>query len=140
MIFLISFNGLSTSIRNSGMGIVSVAARLGGAISPFFARLGDIHPNSHFLLFAVMILTGGWLNSRLPETRGLGLPETVGDMIERTRGSSECKQKESNLEGAYSRIYDKEQGIIMWKKKRLCKPWCFIFTSSYLCKIILFCV
>jgi hypothetical protein len=95
------------------MGIVAVAARLGGAISPFFARLGDIHANSHFLLFAIMILTGGWLNSKLPETRGLSLPETIGDMIERTRGNSDSKQKERNHDGSYSRIYDKEQGIIL---------------------------
>jgi len=102
---------LTFSIRNSGMGIVSVSARLGGAISPFFAKLGDVHPNSHFFLFAVMISTGAWLNLRLPETKGQSLPETVGDMIERTRKGTGGHQKENSKE-CYSRLYDKEHEVI----------------------------
>jgi len=70
-----------TSIRSGAMGLVSFAARVGGILSPYLAKLGSFGvPNLHFILFGTISLTSGYLNSRLPETAGRPLPETIEDL------------------------------------------------------------
>ncbi|XP_023328792.1 solute carrier family 22 member 15-like [Eurytemora carolleeae] len=71
-----------TTMRNSAMGLVSVAARFGGICAPFIVLLGDTVPNSQFTVFGVMSITAGLLNLRLPETQGKPLPETLDDMLD----------------------------------------------------------
>lgn len=70
-----------TAIRNSGMGVVSVAARVGGILSPIILMLGDILPNLHFTILGIMTLLAGFLNLKLPETLGQPMPETIADVI-----------------------------------------------------------
>ena len=70
-----------TSVRSGAMGLVSFAARVGGILSPYLAKLGGLLPNLHFVLFGTISLTSGYLNLRLPETQGRPLPETIADLI-----------------------------------------------------------
>ena len=70
-----------TSIRNSAMGLVSVAARVGGIIAPFIVLLGDAHSNLQFTVFGLLSLTAGVFNLWLPETQGRKLPDSVNDML-----------------------------------------------------------
>lgn len=70
-----------TEIRNSGMGIVSVAARFGGIVSPFILMLGDVVPNLQFTALGAMTFIAGLLNLKLPETMGQPMPESVADIL-----------------------------------------------------------
>ncbi|XP_068240906.1 solute carrier family 22 member 15-like isoform X2 [Palaemon carinicauda] len=70
-----------TPIRNSGMGIVSVAARIGGIVSPFILMLGDVFPNLQFTALGAMTFVSGLLNLKLPETMGQPMPESVADIL-----------------------------------------------------------
>jgi len=70
-----------TTIRNSAMGLVSVAARVGGIMAPFIVLLGDHHPNLQFTVFGLLSLTAGLINLRLPETKGQKLPDSVMEMV-----------------------------------------------------------
>jgi len=69
-----------TTIRNSAMGIMSVAARVGGILAPFIVLLGSVSTNLQFTVFGLLSLTAGLLNLRLPETLGSPLPDTMQDM------------------------------------------------------------
>ena len=70
-----------TSIRNSAMGLVSVAARLGGILAPFIVALGDSVPDRQFIVFGVLSLAASLCNLMLPETLGAALPETVAEIL-----------------------------------------------------------
>lgn len=78
-----------TCIRNSAMGLVSMAARAGGIVSPFVAEMrGESVPNLHLVVFGLATLSSGLLNARLPETQDLPLPDTLDDLIERLKVST----------------------------------------------------
>lgn len=70
-----------TTIRNSAMGLVSFATRIGGITAPFLAKLGQLWPNMHFVIFGGMTLLSGFLNLRLPETKDVSLPEDIENLI-----------------------------------------------------------
>merc|ERR1712077_167661 len=70
-----------TTIRNSAMGLVSFATRIGGITAPFLAKLGNVLPNMHFLIFGLMTIISGILNAYLPETKGQPLPENISSLI-----------------------------------------------------------
>jgi hypothetical protein len=70
-----------TTIRNSAMGLVSVAARVGGYHGPFIELLDDYHPNLQFTVFGLLSLSSGLINLKLPETKGKKLPDSVREMV-----------------------------------------------------------
>merc|ERR1711862_637607 len=69
-----------TTVRNSGMGLVSVAARVGGIMAPFIVSLGDFIPFLQFTVLGVMSLVAGLLNMKFPETAGRELPDNIEDL------------------------------------------------------------
>ena len=79
--YLISGEIFATSIRNSSVGLVSGVARVGSILAPFIVMAGEASPGLEFLVFGLLGLTGGLLAMKLPETRGLPLPETVAEML-----------------------------------------------------------
>ena len=80
--YIISGEIFPTSIRTSGMGMVSAMARVGSIISPFIVMVGETIPGFQFSIFAFLGLSGGFLSLRLPETKGRKLPSSVSDMLE----------------------------------------------------------
>ena len=80
------------------MGLVSVAARVGGIMAPFIVSLGSLSPNLQFSVFGLMSLTSGLLNLKLPETKGAQLPETVEDLRARLQGRRVTETKHNNLD------------------------------------------
>jgi MFS family permease len=81
VIYIHSGEIFPTTIRNSAMGLVSVAARVGGIMAPFIVLLGDYHPNLQFTVFGILSLSSGIINLQLPETMGKRLPDSVKEMI-----------------------------------------------------------
>ena len=69
-----------TTVRNSSMGLMSVAARVGGIMAPFIVSLGEFIPHLQFTVLGLMSLLAGLLNLRLPETAGSQLPDTISDL------------------------------------------------------------
>ncbi len=92
VIYIHSGEVFPTSIRNTAIGLVSVAARLGGILAPFLVKLNDFSPNLHFLLFGGAMVASGALNARLPETQGLPMPETVQDLLKRCDSHMKMKK------------------------------------------------
>ena len=82
-----------TTVRNSGMGLVSVAARVGGIMAPFIVSLGEVLPHLQFTVLGLMSLVAGLLNLRLPETAGRQLPDTITDLSDMLRTNSRSPMK-----------------------------------------------
>jgi len=80
------------------MGLVSVAARVGGIMAPFIVLLGDHHPNLQFTVFGILSLSSGLINLKLPETMGKRLPDSVKDMIK------SFESEKSNIRNVEERI------------------------------------
>jgi len=100
-----------TSIRNGGMGLVSFAARIGGILSPYLAKLGSLWPNLHFVLFGLMALTSGLMNARLPETQGKPLPETIDDLVKMSSRNSGRYVVSLSTPSKYSKLPTEEEQI-----------------------------
>eukprot|EP00058_Branchiostoma_floridae_P006628 XP_002592116.1 hypothetical protein BRAFLDRAFT_59470 [Branchiostoma floridae] len=66
-----------TVIRNLGLGVSSMWARVGGIISPFVALLADSWRPLPYIVFGGVSVLGGILCLMLPETLGAPLPQTL---------------------------------------------------------------
>ena len=88
MVYIHSGEIFPTTVRNSGMGLVSVAARVGGIMAPFIVSLGEFIPHLQFTVLGLMSLMGGLLNLRLPETAGRQLPDTITDLSDMLRANN----------------------------------------------------
>ncbi|XP_078573409.1 organic cation transporter protein-like [Branchiostoma floridae x Branchiostoma japonicum] len=67
-----------TVIRNLGLGVSSMFARLGGIISPFIALLVDTWKPLPYIVFGGLSVLGGILCLVLPETLGTPPPTDTG--------------------------------------------------------------
>ena len=81
MLLVCSGEIFPTCVRNTGMGIVSVAARVGGIVCPFILMLGDVKVNLQFAVLGLIAFTAGVFNMLLPETLGRSAPQTIADML-----------------------------------------------------------
>ena len=98
VIYIHSGEIFPTTIRNSAMGLVSVAARVGGILAPFIVSLGNVSDNLQFTVFGLMSLTAGILNLKLPETKGAQLPETVSELMMTLQGRRITETKYNKLD------------------------------------------
>ncbi|XP_048806559.1 solute carrier family 22 member 13-like [Lagopus muta] len=74
-----------TVIRQSGMGLCSMAARVAGIIAPLILMLQDTNSAIPMAVFGGASVLGGLLCFLLPETRGAELPDdTVKDKQQKT--------------------------------------------------------
>lgn len=78
-IYLYSSEAFPTVIRNVGVGLGSVCARVGSMIAPYIATMGKIKPWLPPLIFGAGPLLGALLCLLLPETMNCELPETIED-------------------------------------------------------------
>ncbi|KAK3798813.1 hypothetical protein RRG08_040642 [Elysia crispata] len=84
-LFLYTPELFPTTIRSTGFGISSVAARIGGMIAPHSRTLQRHLPWLPGTIFAALALVIPVLVRWLPETHGQELPQTVSDMGVETR-------------------------------------------------------
>ncbi|XP_031572944.1 solute carrier family 22 member 15-like [Actinia tenebrosa] len=71
---------LPTVVRNSGLGVASVANRIGGILCPGVVALGEHSKSMPMLVFAACAFVSGVVGLKLPETKGRALPETFEDV------------------------------------------------------------
>lgn len=69
-----------TVIRNVGMGMATVASRIGGILCPFVVLMGEQSRSLPMFIFACMSLVAGLVGLKLPETKGRPMPETMEDL------------------------------------------------------------
>ncbi|XP_063045695.1 organic cation/carnitine transporter 2-like [Engraulis encrasicolus] len=68
---------LPTVVRNMGLGVSSMAARIGSASAPHVAHIGTYNKTLPFILMGTISLFSGGLSLLLPETKGENLPELI---------------------------------------------------------------
>ncbi|EFN84558.1 Organic cation transporter protein [Harpegnathos saltator] len=78
-IYLYSGEVYPTVVRNVGVGLGSIAARIGSIIAPYIATMVNIQPWLPPVIFGVGPLIGAVLCLLLPETMNCELPETIED-------------------------------------------------------------
>ncbi|XP_038661635.1 solute carrier family 22 member 5-like isoform X2 [Scyliorhinus canicula] len=77
IVYVFSAELYPTVVRNMGIGICSMASRVGSIISPYFVYLGTYNRVLPFMLMGAFILLAGVFTLLLPETRDQPLPENV---------------------------------------------------------------
>lgn len=107
IIYVYSAELMPTIVRNVGMGIVSVAARIGGIISPFVSLLDNLIPGLQFTVLGIIMLVSGLSALALPETGGQHLPET----IEEIEDEDKRPLLSPTASGVFSRV-SADEGIV----------------------------
>ncbi|XP_071801497.1 organic cation transporter protein-like [Asterias amurensis] len=77
IIYLYTTELFPTPVRAVGLGLCSVAARVGGILSPIILLLGDVFEALPLILFGSSAVVAGMLALFLPETMGQKLPQTL---------------------------------------------------------------
>ncbi|XP_062905501.1 organic cation/carnitine transporter 2-like isoform X6 [Mobula hypostoma] len=80
IIYVFSAELYPTVVRNMGIGVCTMASRIGSIISPYFVYLGVYDRMLPFMLMGALILLAGSFCLLLPETREQPLPETVNQV------------------------------------------------------------
>lgn len=80
VLYVYSAELFPTVVRNAGMGISSLSARVGGMVAPFIVLLGDQNILLPMLVFALTALLAAMAGLKLHETQGRPLPETFEDL------------------------------------------------------------
>ncbi|KAL9985445.1 hypothetical protein ACROYT_G007856 [Oculina patagonica] len=99
-IYVFSAELFPTVVRNSGMGMVSVASRIGAASSPFVVQMTRINPILPFALMGGLSFIAAVFCWILPETVGKRTAEVMGDSDE----------KEQDLDNQLTMAFNAETG------------------------------
>ncbi|KAI8791631.1 organic cation transporter protein [Biomphalaria glabrata] len=84
IIYIYTVELFPTVMRNSGLGLCSVMARVGGILAPYIADIGQVISGDMAVVLPLLIFGGacifaGLLALLLPETANKMLPDTVED-------------------------------------------------------------
>ncbi|CAI8008238.1 Solute carrier family 22 member 15 [Geodia barretti] len=85
VVYLYSAELFPTEIRNLGLGVVSISARIGGILTPLILLMGEINLGGVSLGLPMVVmgclgLLAGLLSLHLPETLHQPLPETLAEL------------------------------------------------------------
>jgi len=109
VIYIYSAELFPTVMRNSGIGIASFAARIGGVASPYIADLGDMIEGDlgvalPLIIFGGVSVVAGLLALLLPETLNRTLPDTVQD-------AKDFAKQKPNKASSYALSDTKSSGV-----------------------------
>ncbi|KAJ8026711.1 Organic cation transporter protein [Holothuria leucospilota] len=82
IVFVFAGEILPTPLRALGVGICSLASRVGGIVAPLLLYLGTIVDSLPLILFSSSSIIGGLLILLLPETNKKPLPDTAEETLE----------------------------------------------------------
>lgn len=80
IVYAVTSELFPTVIRNTAMGLCSMAARIGTITSPFILFLGNYYKALPYILMGGLGILGALLCLLLPETHKKALPETIAQM------------------------------------------------------------
>ena len=80
VLYVYSAELFPTVVRNAGMAVSSLSARVGGMIAPFIVLMGDHHISLPMFVFAGTALFAGIVGLSLHETQGKRMPQTFDDL------------------------------------------------------------
>lgn len=94
MIYVYTAELYPTAVRNMGVGVSSMASRLGSIISPYIFYLGVHQEFLPFTLIGILSALSGILVLFLPETFNIPLPDTIDQMQKINR--FKCRRTHKN--------------------------------------------
>ncbi|XP_059846574.1 organic cation/carnitine transporter 2-like [Hypanus sabinus] len=80
MAFVYTAELYPTPLRNTGVGVSSMASRLGSVISPYIVLLDTYQENLSLIVMGVLTMTAAIVVLFLPETFNVPLPDTIDQM------------------------------------------------------------
>ncbi|XP_044537367.1 solute carrier family 22 member 6-like [Gracilinanus agilis] len=83
-----------TVIRQTGLGMGSMMARVGSIMSPLVNMTGEFYPALPSLIYGAVPIAGGVVTFFLPETLNMPLPESVEDLKARSHRKKEKEEAE----------------------------------------------
>ncbi|XP_044126267.1 solute carrier family 22 member 6-B-like [Bufo gargarizans] len=83
-----------TVIRQSGMGLGTMMARLGGIVAPLVQMTADFYIHLPLIIYSLCPILSGITSCFLPETLGVPLPETIQEVESPTYRKKVSKYKE----------------------------------------------
>lgn len=93
IIYLFSAEIFPTVARNAGIGVCSMVARIGSALSPFMRDLGQAtNPSVPLVMFGILCVISSLFLLKLPETNLQPIPETLTEAEAAVQDSSEEKK------------------------------------------------
>ncbi|XP_063074047.1 organic cation/carnitine transporter 2-like [Engraulis encrasicolus] len=96
VVYAVTSELFPTVVRNTVMGICSMAARIATILSPFIVYLGRFYQFLPYIIMGTLAVCGGLLAFLLPETHGKSLPEIITEM-QTMKGLKRCKKMDQGL-------------------------------------------
>ncbi|XP_077314647.1 solute carrier family 22 member 6 isoform X1 [Lithobates pipiens] len=93
-VFLYTTELYPTVIRQSGLGLGSTMARLGGIVAPLVKMLGEFYPFLPLVIYGGAPILSGLLVYFLPETVNKPLPDTIEEVEEGKKSPAKREKKE----------------------------------------------
>lgn len=81
MVYVYTAELYPTVVRNMGVGVSSMASRLGSILSPYFVYLGAYDRFLPYILMGSLTILTAILTLFLPESFGTPLPDTIDQML-----------------------------------------------------------
>ncbi|XP_069127295.1 organic cation transporter protein-like [Argopecten irradians] len=93
IIYLMSAEVFPTVVRNAGMGVSSVCARVGGMLAPQVLELDQIWAPLPMLILGSFTVVAGLVALLLPETTGRPMPQTIEEALSNRSRSIKMDKK-----------------------------------------------
>ncbi|KAK3097252.1 hypothetical protein FSP39_008081 [Pinctada imbricata] len=98
IIYLMAAEVFPTVVRNIGMGVSSMCARIGGMLSPQILELQNIWVPLPLIVFGALSALAGFLALLLPETAGRPLPQLIEDVTKPKQTGTEQLRQDSSCD------------------------------------------
>ncbi|KAF7467126.1 Hypothetical predicted protein [Marmota monax] len=110
-IFLYTSELYPTVIRQTGLGMGSMMARVGSIVSPLVSMTAELYPTIPLFIYGAVPVIASAATALLPETLGQPLPDTVQDLKGRRRGKRRQQQQEQQKQMVPLRTSAQKNGL-----------------------------
>uniref|UniRef100_A0A8D1P4M7 Major facilitator superfamily (MFS) profile domain-containing protein n=1 Tax=Sus scrofa TaxID=9823 RepID=A0A8D1P4M7_PIG len=97
MLYVFTAELYPTLVRNMAVGLTSMASRIGSIVAPYFVYLGAYNRVLPYILMGSLTVLIGIITLFLPESFGMTLPETLGQM-QKVKGFRSGKRTKDSME------------------------------------------